>query len=93
MYRVIRALAPKTPFQQVHLRSSFGIAQNPEVELDEIAHFFRQLCNGPPWSHAAKALPAMPFMVEEARMLYTKGDVPQTLPGLIVFSIAPSLAP
>ena len=97
MYRVIRALAPKTPFQQAHLRSSFGLAQNPEAELAEIAGFFRQLCNGPCWSHSAQALPAMPFTEEElahalARTPSTKSVAPQTLPGIVVSSIAPNLA-
>ena len=98
MYKVVRELAPKAPFKQVHLRNQYGLAQDPAQELDAIAAFFADLCQGGEWTYSTGPLPDLPFTCEDlehslALTPSAKSVAPGTCPGLLVKALAPHLAP
>ena len=99
MYKVVRHLAPKAPYQTVHLRNSYGLAQDPSQELEAIVHFLHTLCDGPLWSPVTtEALTCMPFTVREleSSLAMTPGNksvAPGTCPGILVKSLATYIAP
>ena len=96
MYKVVRTLAPKTPFRTVPLRSPFGLEQDPHTELQELAAFFAELCKGTEIVFPAKALQQMPFTCDELQRSLagtpsTKSVAPGTCPGLVIKSLAETL--
>ena len=98
MYKIINQLAPKAPFRAVHLRSQYGLAQDPAQELAEITTFFRKLCDQSTWQFQAPPLEYLPFTQTDLEHALsctpkTKSVAPQTSPGRIVAGLAPFLAP
>ena len=98
MYKVVRALAPRSPYKQVQLRNRSGLAQDPAEELQEIATFFANLCQGQGWTYSSKPLQNLPFTCEELETALvhtpaTKSVAPNTCPGILLKAIASHLAP
>ena len=98
MFKVVRDLAPKTPYKPVHLRNEYGLAQDPSQELDAIAAFFADLCQGGSWSFQAPSIDSLPFSCEDlehslACTPSTKSVAPGSCPGVLVKSLAAQLAP
>ena len=98
MYKVVRTLAPKTPYKTVQLRTKHGLAQDPQLELQEIASFFAELCKGNTIVFQSVPLTHMPFLCEELKQSLaetpsTKSVAPGTCPGLIIKTLADDLAP
>ena len=98
MYRVVRKIAPKTPYQTVHLRSKAGLAQDPEQELQEIANFLAELCRGQEYAPPTGTLDEMPFTCQELEHALrctpsTKSVAPDSCPGILVKHTADEYAP
>ena len=98
MYKVIRKIAPKTPYQVVNLRSQYGLAQDPATELQEIAKFFQELCTGQEWIPSSHPLQQMPFTCEDIERALrstpsTKSVAPDSCPGILVKHLSTHLAP
>ena len=97
MYKVVRALAPKAPYQSVHIRTTLGLAQNPEDELRDLTSFFAELCKGEETHFDNSPLKAMPFEAQDlaksiAGTPSTKSVAPGCVPGLVLKAIAEPLA-
>ena len=82
----------------MHLRSQYGLAQDPAQELHEITTFFRALCDRSQWTYQAKSLQTLPFTQDDLERTLlctpkTKSVAPNASPGHIVSGLAPLLAP
>ena len=98
MYKVVRTLAPKMPFRTVQLRSKYGLAQDPNTELKELADFFGELCKGQEIIFPEQTLSMMPFSCDDLQRSLagtpsTKSVAPGCCPGLVIKTNASILAP
>ena len=80
MYKVVRDLAPKSPYRTVQLRSANGLAQDPGQELESIARFLAELCQGREWTYYPLPLSAMPSHVRNSKDPWHTHPAPRVWP-------------